>query len=310
VSTAPRLVVEVILLAALGWGALALWNALPGPDWLARPLAIAFPLGAALAVVWYFSSRPSNSGDWQPDVSRLSYSELNGDVLTLHNVRNFTYRSETDFTPHWETRTYDLAKLDGLDMFFSHWSSPRIAHTILSWSFADAAPLAISIETRKVVGQSYSAIAGFFRQYPIYYVVADERDVIGLRTNFRGENVWLYRLKTPPENARNLLLEYLKSINALIERPAWYNAFTDNCTTTIRQHVRHISPGAFPLDWRLVMNGYLDELLYENGVLDTRLPFAELQKISTIDARGKAAGDSPDFSAKIREGLPNPRAAA
>jgi hypothetical protein len=310
VSAAPRLVLEVILLAALGWAALALWNGLPGPDWLARPVAIAFPLSAALAVVWYLSSRPSNSGDWQPDVSRLSYGELNGDILTLHNVRNFTYRSEADFTPRWETRTYDLAKLDGLDMFFSHWSSPRIAHTILSWSFADAAPLAISIETRKVAGQSYSAIAGFFRQYPIYYVVADERDVIGLRTSFRGENVWLYRLKTPPENARSLLLDYLKSINALIERPAWYNAFTDNCTTTIRQHVRHISPGAFPLDWRLIMNGYLDELLYENGVLDTRVPFAELQKISSIDARGKAAGDSPDFSTKIREGLPNPRAAA
>ena len=117
-SAAPRLVVEVILLAALGWAALALWNALPGPDWLARPLAIAFPLGAALAVVWYFSSRPSNSGDWQPDVSRLTYGELNGDALTLHNVRNFTYRSETDFTPRWETRTYDLAKLKGLDMYF------------------------------------------------------------------------------------------------------------------------------------------------------------------------------------------------
>ena len=131
-------------------------------------------------------------------------------------------------------------------MFFSHWSSPKIAHTILSWSFANAAPLAISIETRKVVGQEYSAVAGFFRQYPIYYVAADERDVIGVRTNFRGENVCLYRLKTPPENARRLLLDYVKSMNALVERPEWYNAFTANCTTTIRQHVRHSSPGVFP----------------------------------------------------------------
>ena len=270
-------------------------------------LAIAFPLGAALAVVWYFSTEPSNSGDWQPDVSRLAHAELNGHTLTLHNVRNFTYRSETDFTPRWETRTYDLAKLEGLDMYFSHWSSPKVAHTILSWSFANAAPLAISIETRKVVGQEYSAVAGFFRQYPIYYVAADERDVIGVRTNFRGENVFLYRLKTPPENARRLLLDYVKSMNALVERPEWYNALTDNCTTTIRQHVRHITPGTVPLDWRLLMNGYLDELLYERGVLDTSLPFAQLQEISTIDARSKAAGDRPDFSAKIREGLPNPR---
>jgi hypothetical protein len=308
VSAASRMLFQAVLLAALAWAGLALWNALPGP--IARPLAIALLLGAGLALAWYFSSQPSNAGDWQPDVSRLAYGELNGDILTLHNVRNFSYRSETDFTPRWETRAYDLAKLEGLDMYFSHWSSPRIAHTILSWSFANAAPLAISIETRKVVGQAYSAVAAFFRQYPIYYVVADERDVIGVRTNFRGENVFLYRLKTPPENARRLLLDYVKSINALVELPAWYNAFTANCTTTIRQHVRHISPGAFPLDWRLLMNGYLDELLYDEGVLDTSRPFAELQEISTIDARGKAAGDSPDFSAKIREGLPNPRAAS
>jgi Domain of unknown function (DUF4105) len=304
-----RLLAQAVLVAALGWAGFALWNALPGPSWLVRTLAIVLPLGAALALAWYFSTEPSNSGDWQPDVSRLTHGDLNGDTLTLHNVRNFTCRSETDFTPCWETRTYDLAKLEGLDMFFCHWSSPKIAHTILSWCFANAAPLAISIETRKVVGQEYSAVAGFFRRYPIYYVAADERDVIGVRTNFRGENVFLYRLKTPPENARRLLLDYVKSMNALVERPEWYNAFTANCTTTIRQHVRHLSPGSFPLDWRLLMNGYLDELLYERGVLDTSRPFAELQTISTIDARGKAAGDSPDFSTKIREGLPNPLAA-
>jgi len=188
-------------------------------------------------------------------------------------------------------------------MFFSHWSGPAIAHTILSWDFSDGQHLAISIETRKRVGQEYSAIAGFFRQYPIYYVVADERDVVRLRTNFRGENVWMYRLKPArPDAARALLLDYVASINALAERPAWYNALTDNCTTTIQRHARHINPGANPLDWRLLANGRLPELLYERGRIDTSVPFEELRRRAHIDARAKAADRDPDFSARIRGG--------
>jgi hypothetical protein len=178
----------------------------------------------------------------------------------------------------------------------------------MSWEFSDGQHLAISIETRKVEGQQYSTVAGFFRQYPIYYVAADERDVIGVRTNFRGENVWLYRLKAPPEAARALLLDYFKSMNGLVEKPEWYNALLDNCTTSIRRHVQHLTPEGFPLDWRLIVNGYLPELLYQRGSFYTGMPFAELKAISNIDARAKASGLGPDFSAQIREGLPNPRA--
>ncbi len=325
------MLILVPVLVALGWSGLALDYTVPGPWWIARAVALVCVLAAlgalaalrplargvvaalgafALALVWFLSLAPSNTGDWQPDVSQLAYGEVNGDILTLHNVRDFVYRNETDYTEHWETRSYDLAKLDGLDMYFSHWGSPLIAHTIMSWDFSDGQHLAISIETRKVTGQEYSAVAGFFRQFPIYYVAADERDVIGLRTNFRNENVWLYRLSAPPENARLLLLDYLRSMNDLVERPEWYNAFSDNCTTSIQRHVRHIHPDGPPVDWRLLVNGYLDQLLYERGTLDTSLPFAELRKVSNIDARAKAAGQSPEFSELIREGLPDPRAAS
>jgi Domain of unknown function (DUF4105) len=141
--------------------------------------------------------------------------------LVLHNVRNFDYRSETDFTPRWETRTYDLAHLTGLDLVMSYWGSPWIAHTILSRTFADGPPLAISIETRRERAETYSALRGFFREYEIYYVAADERDLVRLRTNYRGEEVYLYRLATPPDRGA-LLLDYVKSMNALRDRPAWY----------------------------------------------------------------------------------------
>jgi hypothetical protein len=318
-----RVLAFLLALVALGWCALVLNYTIPGPSLLGQVLAgLAVTVGVlgfrvlgsfsrALALVaaifvgvllWYLSLEPKQEAEWQPDVAELPRAELDGDQLTLHNVRNFDYRSETDVEPHWETRSYDLSKLDGLDMFFSHWSGPAIAHTIMSWSFTDGQHLAISIETRKVVGQEYSAIAGFFRQYPIYYVVADERDVVRVRTNYRGENVWVYRLKPPSAGAaRALLLDYVASINALAERPAWYNALTDNCTTSIQRHARHLNPGANPFDWRLLENGYLPELLYEQGRIDTRLPFEELERRGHIDARAKAADQDPEFSARIRE---------
>ena len=313
----------LLTLVALGWCALVLAYTIPGSPLLGQVLAGvsivagvlgfwmlgSFSRGLALAaaiflavLLWYMSLQPKQHADWQPDVAELSRAKLDGDRLTIHNVRNFDYRSETEFTPRWETRSYDLSKLDGLDIFFSHWSGPAIAHTILSWSFSDGRHLAISIETRKVVGQEYSAIAGFFRQYPIYYVVADERDVVRLRTNYRGENVWLYRVKPlRPEGARALLLDYLASINALAERPAWYNALTDNCTTSIQRHARHLNPAGNPFDWRLLANGHMPELLYEQGRLDTSLPFDELERRGHIDARARAADGDPAFSARIRE---------
>jgi hypothetical protein len=257
----------------------------------------------ALVLVWWLSLAPSNQRDWQPDVARLPTADIQCDTITIHNVRDFAYRSETDFTEHWETRSYDLSKLRGLDLFLIYWGSPNIAHTILSWDFDDGQHLAISIETRKETGESYSAVRGFFRQYELYYVVADERDVVALRTNHRNEDVYLYPLRTPPARARAILLDYLKGINRLAERPKWYNALSTNCTTTIRLHVADVVAGV-PHDWRWLANGHLDELLYEKGVVNRELPFAEFKQRSYINPKAQAVPLDDNFSAAIRKGLP------
>jgi hypothetical protein len=238
-------------------------------------------------------------------VAREPTAEIRGDCVILNNVRNFRYRSATDYDECWEERRLDLAQLNGLDLFVSHWDSVFIAHTIMSWSFADRQHLAISIETRKDKKQQYSTIAGFFRQYELIYVVADERDVIKLRTNYRREDVYLYRLRVSPLHAKTLLLNYLRAINELAREPRWYNALTANCTTAIRQRVIHAG-GKLPLSWKLFANGYLPELLYERGSLDTGWPFPELKAISRINERAQSASDKDDFSARIREGLPAP----
>lgn len=291
--------------AAVVYGLVAIGAASFGRGWATR---IVFSLVAfGLVLGWWSTLSPSNDRDWLPDVERLPRIEIDGDRLVIHDLRNFDYRSEDDFAVRWERREYDLSKLEGVDLFLSYWGSPHIAHTIASWDFGDdAPPLAISIETRKERGETYSALLGFFRQFELYYVVADERDVVRLRTNFRGETVRLYRTTAKPALAKAILLDYLAEIQALRDEPVWYNAATHNCTTTIRHHVRHVARG-HPFDWRILLNGRLDELGYERGNVDTSLPFETLRARSDIGERARAAGEARDFSRRIREGLPDPR---
>jgi len=256
-----------------------------------------------LVLGWWLTLNPSNNGNWQPDVAQLAWADINGDEFTFHNVRNCDYRTATDYTAHWDTRTVRLSQITGIDLAIDYWGSPWIAHPIVSFQFADAPPLCFSIETRKTVGQTYSTIGGLYRQYALIYLVADERDVIRLRTNYRNEDIYLYHLTIAPDRARERFLEYVHSLNALRTQPRWYNAITTNCTTSIRS--QHPSKERIPWDWRILLNGKGDELLYRDGGLVTGgLPFAELKARSLIDARARAANDSPDFSQLIREGLP------
>jgi hypothetical protein len=254
-------------------------------------------------LAWWLTLKPSNDANWQPDVTQLAWADINGDEFTFHNVRNCDYRTDTDYTPRWETRTVRLSQITGIDLAIDYWGSPWIAHPIVSFQFADAPPLCFSIETRKTVGQTYSTIGGLYRQYALIYLVSDERDVIRLRTNYRNEDIYLYHLTVSPDRARERFLEYVRSLNALRTEPRWYNAITTNCTTNIRS--QHPSKERIPWDWRILLNGKGDELLYEDRALVTGgLPFAELKTRSLIDTRARAANDSPDFSKLIREGLP------
>jgi hypothetical protein len=275
---------------------------------LVRPLgrSVALALAPALIVLlWWLSIAPSNDRDWYPDVARPPTATLEGDVLTISNLRNFDYRGETDsdFTQRWETRSYDLSKLVGVDLFISFWGPTLYGHTISSWEFADGSHLAISIETRKQKGQEYSALRGFFRQYALYYVAADERDVIGVRTGHRGEHVRLYRLAASAQRARQLLLDFVTEMNHLADHPEWYNALVTNCTTAIWKHVKAIGVPD-PFDWRILANGYIDEMAYERGSVNHTMPFAVLRERSDITARARAADGARDFSRRIREGLP------
>jgi hypothetical protein len=318
----------LLVALSLPWGAAALWVDGPAARWAAGALSAAFVAGSLFILfrvrprsrafllyavvflgllVWWRSIPPSNERVWQLDVAHPPSAVLEGDLLTIRNVRNFHWHGEDEFQEQWETRTVDLSKLEGIDFYISNWGLPYISHTMVSWRFADSPPIAISIETRKEEGEAYSAFLGFFRQFELYYVVADERDVVRARTNERGERVRLYKLDMPVEQARRILLDYVREINYLAEKPRWYNAGVHNCTTAIRTHISHVTGGA-RFDFRILANDDIDEMAYERGTLDARLPFAELRALSDITEAAQAADAAPDFSARIRVGLPDPLA--
>jgi hypothetical protein len=271
-----------------------------------RTLAIFLAVFAVL-VVLFFQIPASNDRDWQPEVAVTPWAEIKGDLVTFHGVRNFDYRTETDFDAHWETRTYDLRSLDSVDLVAVYWGSDAIAHTMLSFGFGGKDYVAISIETRKERGESYSTIAGFFRQYELVYIVADERDVIRVRTTYRRpqEDVYVYRLRAPLGNGRRVFLDYIQTMNEMRKRPEFYNTLTTNCTTSILFHAR-INPESPPLSWKILLSGYVPEYLYELGRLDSSRPFSELKRLSHVNARAHAADRDPAFSLRIREGLPIP----
>jgi len=267
-----------------------------------RGLLVIYVVLFVAVLGWWFNIEASSDRIWQTETAELPYATIEGDIVTMHNIRNFNYRSETDFTPAYYTKAYDLSKLNRVDLFAVYWMGPAIAHTIVSFGFGDQEYLAVSIEARKEQGEGYSTIKGFFRQYEQIHIVADERDVIRLRTNYRKdppEDVYRYRLLASPESVRQFFLQYVKTINEEKDRPSFYNTLTANCTNVIWKHAS-IFPGRVPFSWKLLASGYTPEYLYEMGRLDTSLPFAELTLRGYINPVALALGDGTDFSQRIR----------
>lgn len=288
------------MMAAILWtaGVIALLG-------LMRPFRQAMVVLAILFFLvfgWWWTLKPRADRDWKPEVSVLARAIVEGDRVTIENVRNFQYQSEEVFTPRFEGRHYHLSNLRGADLFVTYWGSPAIAHPITSFDFGPDGRIAFSIETRPQKGQSYSAIAGFYRQFELICIPADERDVIGVRAIQRkGEEVYLFPLLVSPEKLRLRFLDYLVTLNELHAQPAWYNAVTNNCTTGLR--TQRGGSERIPWDWRLLVNGYADELLYDRGLISRKLPFATLKARSHINELARGA-DGARFSDVIRSQLP------
>lgn len=269
---------------AAGWvvavaAAFALWQ----PPW--HPfLAL---LGAfGLFLVWWLRQKPRHDRDWEPAVAVLPRAVRDGDAVTVENVRDFEYRSPDDFTPRYETRTYRLANLAAADVIFFNWGSRWMSHPVLVFDFGPDGRLCVSIEVRYRKGQAYSVLRSLYRQQELFFLVADERDVILRRTKFgRPQQAHLYRMKADPEELRAVFLDFVGAVNDLHDRPRWYHGVCANCTTTFYR-----LPSRKPrLDWRVLANGSLDRALYDAGRLDNTLPFEELRRAAELTEVANAA---------------------
>lgn len=317
---------HVLLGLAVAWGAGALYFSNLPWAWARSALAIAFAAFAiwalwisrrtraiaAFAVIfiavlaWWTSIPPSHDREWRAEVAVMPRARIEGDHVELTGVRNFEYASERDFTPHYETRHVELSHLTGADFYISYWMPGPVGHTFLSFTFDNAPPVSISIEARPEAHEGFSPLGSLFKQFELIYVVGDERDIVGVRTNHRGEDVYLYRIASSPEHARALFLIYLARINALADHPEHYHLLSNNCTINIVRYTRAAGrPLAF--DVRHYLNGLADRYLYDLGVLNSSLPFDELRRRSHINDVAQASDGDPAFAARIRDALPTQR---
>jgi hypothetical protein len=288
------------IVLAGAFGAFAFWAL-----WISRQrrmsaLFIVLFLGV---VAWWISISPSHDRNWRPEVAVMPRAFIDGDRVRITGVRNFDYRSRDDFVVHYEQRVVQLSHLTGLDFFVSYWSEGFVAHTFVSFIFDNAPPLTISIETRPEVGEGFDPVASLFKQFELIYVVGDERDLVRVRTDYRGENVYLYRLNSSPDSVRRLLMIYLVRINELADKPEWYHLLTNSCTINIVRYA-NAAGRAGQFNIRHLLNGLIDSYLYHSGRVDTTLPFDELRRRSLINAAAQAADDAADFSYRIRASLP------
>lgn len=265
----------------------------------------------ACGLFWWLSLQPSHQRVWADDVAQLLSSSLSDDghTVMLTNVRNFRWRTTEDYDIRWETRRYDLSQLTSADLILSYWMGPHIAHTLVSFGFADGEQLVFSAEIRKERGEAFSTLGGFFKQFELVVIAATEEDIVRTRTNARGEDVYLYRLHVPQAALRPLFLQFLASARAIEARPQFYNTLTSNCTTIVFDLARQLDPD-LPLDWRLLLSGHLAGYAHDLGALAPGYDAESLRQAGRITPRALAT-DNPasplaalPFSRAIRVGVP------
>jgi hypothetical protein len=267
-----------------------------------KPILLATLALVLLAIAGWTRVRPSNHRDWSVGQEHLPQAVFTGDSVTIRNLRNFSYDTTGNPTAlTYEDRTYDLRKLENVWFILAPFEPENRgpAHSFLSFGFADSQYVAISIEARKEKAETYSILKGLLKRYEIMYVMGDERDLIRLRVA-RGDDVYLYPIRTTPGKVRTLFVQMLERANRLAAAPEFYNTITNNCTTNILEHANSVATRKIPYGREVLLPGYADELARDLGLIDTELPIAEARRRFRINDRARAAFNDRLFSTRIR----------
>ena len=321
-----RLLLTLLILPAAAWGFLALHfqppfspaqSAFVQTAWTGLSLYALYLIwrgywktGLVLYLVlhaelllWWNTIPPSNERDWADEVAQMTTGEVSGNKVTLHNVRNFNWRSNTDYDVRWESRDYDLQRLRSVDLITSHWGMDSVAHVLVSFGFDGGQFVTFSVEIRKEKDEEFSELGGFFKQFELSILATDERDAVAVRPNIRGEDTYLYRIAMPAQVRRALFLAYVDQANTLAAKPRYYNTLTVNCTTLVYTILQQIVDG-LPLDPRLWLTGYLPSYIKEQDGLIEGFALDELRQLGRINQRSQDAHGQPDYSWQIRQGVP------
>ncbi len=251
---------------------------------------------------WWLMQRPSNDREWVPNLAKLPQSTFNGNTVTIQSVRNTEYRSADDYTTAYNDRTFDLRRIQSVDFVVVPFQSVKAAaHTFLIFGFEGGERVAISVEVRRERAESYSPLRGLLRQCELMYVIADERDVILLRTKHRSDRVYLYPIQTSREKIRKMFVSMLRRANQLRIQPEFYNTLTNNCSSNILQHFNHVNDRKLPANLKVLFPGYSDQLIYDLGLIGGPLSFESLQQSSEITEKANRFAEDAAFSQRIRD---------
>jgi len=298
-SNLPGQTLRTIVAAAFGIGTLTAFAFLPDR----RRSSLWFIVAFAGVLIWWTLIPPSNERDWPPEYARTPHATIDGDLVTVHDIRNFDYRSEEDFDIRYYDKTFSLDDLTSVDFALSYWDgNTDIAHFIVSFGFRDQDYLAVSAETRREVGEEWSTIGGFFKQYELILILGDERDLLRLRTNIRKEDVYLYRAVLTPGEIRAIFLNLLGQANRLHETPRFYNTITDNCMISLLPDFQEYRKNK-GFDIRLLANGLSDQMAYENGMIASELAFDDMKRRYHINQYVVKSSDVAGYSRLIRPDL-------
>ena len=315
----------LIIILSCMWAGMALWFQLPWPTsgrivlisvwgaavagvlWLIWTGSIGLGLvGYAvllgLLLVWWGRLEPSHERDWADDLARITQGDVDAQHVTLHNVRNFHWRSLDDYDVRWETRRYDLDRLRSVDLITSQWGMPGIAHILVSFGFDDGEFITFTVEIRRERDETFSAIGGFFKQFELDVLASDERDAVRVRTNVRSEDAHIYRVEMPEHAMRDLFVAYVEEANRLAAQPRFYHTVTANCTIIVYNMMEQIVDG-LPMDARLLLSAYLPSYIKDVGGLVDE-PLEELKARGNFTGRARQTDDDADFSRAIRRGVP------
>jgi hypothetical protein len=260
-------------------------------------------------LIWMVRVRPrvpKLEDDWNSDCEMTTTGDIDGSKIRFNNVRNFFWRTTRDRDESWDAFV-DVNADEIKDVWFvvDHFHKIHgMAHTFLTFEFNDGTCLSFSFEARRRKGQRYHPWPGFWRHYELYLLVGYERDLLGLRTNARGNKDYMFRAITPPGKEKDLLLALTNKANSLATSGEWYHSFLTTCNTSIVGMVNRITPGRVPFTWRNFWPGYTPKAAYNLGLIEDWGGLEQTLACARVDEHATQWDGEGDYSSMIRDYLP------